>query len=187
MHSVVRTPRGAEAAHKAGATKKLLVSLAEPCPLIRQSAYGALLEALRHPTVRQEVAVMPVDMTLPTVREHYIAAKPARNLEACLLTICTNSALGHEWCSHIYTRVRSVAYNLAIPCLQVWGGVPISSVEYILGCAVQEAKECESQNGASEARQAGQPRAALALLALVALSQVPMPMSCAYLTVIRVI
>ena len=90
MHSVVRTPKGAEAAHKAGATTQLLVSLADPCPLIRQSAYGALLESLRHHTVRQAVALMRVDMTLPTVREHYVAAKPARKLEACFLSNCIN-------------------------------------------------------------------------------------------------
>lgn len=88
MHSVVRTPRGAEEAHKAGATTRLLVSLAEPCPLLRQSAYGALLESLRHHTVRQEVAAMRVDMTIPTVREHYVAAKPARKLEARILPSC---------------------------------------------------------------------------------------------------
>ena len=88
MHSVVRTPKGAEAAHKAGATTQLLVALADPCPLIRQSAYGAILESLRHHTVRREVAAMRVDMTIPTVREHYVAAKPARKLEARLLTKC---------------------------------------------------------------------------------------------------
>jgi hypothetical protein len=82
IQSVVRTPRGAEAAHRAGATERLLVSLADPSPVIRQSAYGALLESLRHPIIRQEVAAMLVDMTIPTVREHYVAGKPNRKLEA---------------------------------------------------------------------------------------------------------
>lgn len=79
--SVVRTPRGAEAAHTAGATERLLTCLAEPFPDMRQAAYEALLESLRHSMVRQEVASMHVDMSIQTVRDHYTAARPARKLE----------------------------------------------------------------------------------------------------------
>jgi hypothetical protein len=58
----------------------------------------------------------------------------------------------------------------SVPCLQVWGGVPISSVEYILGCAMQEAKAVD--HGKAEQGHDGLPSAALPLLALVSLSQV---------------
>jgi hypothetical protein len=138
LQSVVRTPRGADAAHSAGAIRQLLISLADPSLSIRQSAYGALVESLRHHTIREAVSAMCVDMEIPFVREHYIAAMPARKL-------------------------------------QVWGGVPISSVEYILGCAMQEAKDLGTRNGPSEARQLEQPRTSLALLMLIALAQVANP------------
>jgi hypothetical protein len=56
--------------------------------------------------------------------------------------------------------------------MEVWGGVPVSGVEYLLACAIEEAKQSDKAAAPPESAQLAS-LASKPLLALLALAQVP--------------